>query len=196
MDYRNLLVADDGGVRTITLNRPEKLNALNRETIAELDHAVGEIRRDDSVRVVVLTGAGSKAFVAGADISELSQQTPASSLEFSRFGQAMMTRFERLGKPVIAKIGGFALGGSASAAGRWPPRLAATHERDHQDGQAGCHHPGGRQLRPVAGVPGHRGRERSVRKLYASENKPAHSPPGTEKRATSSTMSGAGPNSR
>ena len=125
MDYRTLLIADDAGVRTITINRPDKLNALNRETITELDHAVTAARTDDAVRAIVLTGAGGKAFIAGADITELAKQSPASALEFSRYGQAMMTKFERLGKPVIAKIGGYALGGGLELAMACHLRIAS-----------------------------------------------------------------------
>src|SRR6187431_1870392 len=109
MDYRNLLVEDEGAIRTIVVNRPEKLNALNQDTIAELHAAFGQAGSDDSVRVVVLTGAGTKAFIAGADIGELNTATPVQALGFSRRGQALMSRVERLGKPVIASIGGFAL---------------------------------------------------------------------------------------
>ncbi len=116
MAFRTLLVADDGAVRTITLNRPEKLNALNRETIRELHAAFDAAREDAAVRVVVLAGAGGKAFVAGADIAELAALSPVEALEFSRYGQAMMSKVERLGKPVIAAIGGFALGGGMELA--------------------------------------------------------------------------------
>jgi len=116
MGFRTLLIDNDGAVRRITINRPDKLNALNRETISELHLAFGQAKADDAVRVVVLTGAGGKAFVAGADISELNKLTPVQALEFSRYGQNMMANVERLGKPVIAAIGGFALGGGMELA--------------------------------------------------------------------------------
>ncbi len=111
MAFRNLISSDRGAVRTLTINRPDKLNALNRETINELQIAFVQARHDDSVRVVVLAGAGEKAFVAGADITELSAISPLEAQALSRAGQAMMRSVEMLGKPVIARIQGFALGG-------------------------------------------------------------------------------------
>jgi enoyl-CoA hydratase len=125
MAYRTLLVDDDGAVRTITINRPDKLNALNREVITELDMAFAQAAHDAAVRVVVLTGAGPKAFVAGADIAELAALSPVQALEFARYGQRMMTRVERLGKPVIAAIGGFALGGGLELAMACHLRIAS-----------------------------------------------------------------------
>lgn len=116
MAFRNLLIDDRGAMRRITINRPEKLNALNRETINELDIAFGQAKYDDSVRAIVLAGSGEKAFVAGADIGELAHLTPLQAQEFSRQGQRMMLRIERLGKPVIARIQGFALGGGMELA--------------------------------------------------------------------------------
>ncbi len=116
MAYRNLLIDDRGAVRRITIHRPDKLNALNRETIDELAFAFGQAKTDESVRVVVLAGSGEKAFVAGADIGELSALTPTQGQEFARRGQAMMLGVERLGKPVIARIQGFALGGGLELA--------------------------------------------------------------------------------
>lgn len=111
MAFRNLISSDRGAVRTLTINRPDKLNALNRETISELQIAFGQARHDDSIRVIVLAGAGEKAFVAGADIAELNTISPVEAQAFSRAGQAMMRSIEMLGKPVIARIQGFALGG-------------------------------------------------------------------------------------
>ncbi len=116
MAFRNLLSADHGGVRRIIINRPDKLNALNREIIGELHIAFDQARHDDSVRVVVLAGSGEKAFVAGADITELAAATPQQAQQFSRAGQQMMLNIERLGKPVIARIQGFALGGGMELA--------------------------------------------------------------------------------
>ena len=116
MAFRNLLSADHGGVRRITINRPDKLNALNRETIGELHIAFDQARYDDSVRVVVLAGSGEKAFVAGADITEFAAATPQQAQQFSRAGQQLMLNIERLGKPVIARIQGFALGGGMELA--------------------------------------------------------------------------------
>lgn len=125
MAFRNLLTADAGAVRTITVNRPDKLNALNRETLTELKVAFGAARDDDGVRAVVLTGAGPKAFVAGADITEFAQASPADALAFSRHGQELMSAIERLGKPSIARINGFALGGGLELALACSLRIAA-----------------------------------------------------------------------
>lgn len=116
MSYQNLLCADHGPIRRVTINRPEKLNALNAQTIIELQAAFDEARTDESVRVVVLAGAGDKAFVAGADISELQAMSPMESQAFSRLGQRMMRSIELLGKPVIARVQGFALGGGLELA--------------------------------------------------------------------------------
>ena len=116
MAFRNLISQDRGAVRTLTINRPDKLNALNRDTINELQIAFDQARHDDAVRVVVLAGAGEKAFVAGADISELNSIGPLQAQDFSRAGQRMMSGIERLGKPVIARIQGFALGGGLEIA--------------------------------------------------------------------------------
>jgi len=116
MAFRNLTSEDRGGVRRITINRPEKLNALNRETIGELAIAFQQAKHDDTVRAIVLAGSGEKAFVAGADITELATLTAQQAQEFSRKGQQMMLGIERLGKPVIARIQGFALGGGMELA--------------------------------------------------------------------------------
>jgi enoyl-CoA hydratase len=125
MGYRNLLTEDRGAIRTITINRPDKLNALNRETIGELTLAFEQARHDDAVRVIVLAGAGEKAFVAGADISELATLSPIEARERSRQGQAMMRKVEMLGKPVIARIQGYALGGGMELAMACHLRIAS-----------------------------------------------------------------------
>jgi len=127
MAYENVLVerhADDL-VLTITINRPAVLNALNAQVLAELDRALTDARDDDGVRVVIITGAGEKAFVAGADIKELAVQTPVTGREHARHGQALFNRLEHLGKPVIAAINGFALGGGCELAMACAIRLAA-----------------------------------------------------------------------
>lgn len=116
MSFSHLLVQDHGAVRRITLNRPEKLNALNRETVDELHAAIAAAGADAAVRVAVVTGAGGKAFVAGADIAEMDALTPIQARDFSRHGQALMLRIERLGKPVIAMVNGLALGGGMELA--------------------------------------------------------------------------------
>ena len=116
MAYRNLELGNRGAVRTIVVNRPDKLNALDRATLNELTLAFAQAAQDDAVRVVVLTGAGEKAFVAGADIAEMNGYTPVQAQAFSRTGQRLMSSIERLGKPVIARIQGFALGGGLELA--------------------------------------------------------------------------------
>jgi enoyl-CoA hydratase len=116
MAYRNLEIGNRGAVRTITVNRPDKLNALNRDTLNELTIAFAQAAQDDAVRTVVLTGAGEKAFVAGADIAEMNGYTPVQAKSFSRTGQRLMSSIERLGKPVIARVQGFALGGGMELA--------------------------------------------------------------------------------
>jgi len=129
MTFQNLLVCDRGPVRRITINRPDKLNALDRATIGELHSAFDQAAQDTAVRVVVITGAGEKAFIAGADISELATVTALQALEFSRHGQALMTRIERLRKPVIACIQGFALGGGLELAMACHLRVASEKAR-------------------------------------------------------------------
>lgn len=129
MGFRNLLTADHGGVRTITVNRPDKLNALDRQTIGELQIAFDQACHDEAVRVVVLTGAGEKAFVAGADIAELSTLSPIQAQAFARAGQQMMRSVETLGKPVIARLGGYALGGGLELAMACHLRIASTRAR-------------------------------------------------------------------
>ncbi|HLG41786.1 MAG TPA: enoyl-CoA hydratase-related protein, partial [Planctomycetota bacterium] len=114
--YKNILTAAAGGVLTVTINRPDKLNALSIETLAELTAAFTGAREDASVRAIVLTGAGDKAFVAGADISEFGQLTPVTAKEFSLRGNALISLIENLGKPVIACINGYALGGGCELA--------------------------------------------------------------------------------
>ena len=125
MGYRTLLTEDRGAIRTITINRPDKLNALNGETIGELSLAFEQARHDDAIRVIVLAGAGEKAFVAGADISELASLTPIQARERSQAGQKMMRKVETLGKPVIARLQGYALGGGLELAMSCHLRIAS-----------------------------------------------------------------------
>ena len=113
------------GIRTLTVQRPEKLNALNRQTLESLDAAFADAAKADEVRVVVLTGAGPKAFVAGADIAEMNGLTPVQGRDFSLIGQRLMRRIERLNKPVIAMVNGFALGGGMELAMACHLRIAA-----------------------------------------------------------------------
>jgi len=125
MAYENLLYEKRDGIAFITFNRPKVLNALNRKTIEELHHALLDARDDGSVRVLILTGAGEKAFVAGADINELAQQTPVNGKEFSLYGQSVFHLLETIGKPSICAINGFALGGGCELALSCSIRLAS-----------------------------------------------------------------------
>jgi len=107
----NLLIENDGRIRIITLNRPDKMNALDHETLVELRTAFEEIERATDTDIVIVTGAGEKAFVAGADIHELNQQHALSGHQFALFGQKVFRSIELCNKPVIAAVNGFALGG-------------------------------------------------------------------------------------
>lgn len=129
MSFENLLYETDSGIARITVNRPDKLNALNNRTVIELSEAFDEVADDDEIRVVILTGSGDKAFVAGADISEISTLSPMMALEFSRGGQLLMQQIETLGKPVIAAINGYALGGGCELAMACTFRIAADSAR-------------------------------------------------------------------
>jgi enoyl-CoA hydratase len=125
MAFDNLLLDRDGAVAVVTINRPKVLNALNTQTIDELRRAVLDLKQDDDVRAIVLTGAGDKSFVAGADINELAVQTPVSGREHALAGQHVFDLIENLGKPVIAAINGYALGGGCELAMACTLRLAA-----------------------------------------------------------------------
>jgi enoyl-CoA hydratase len=125
MAFDTLLLERDGAVASITINRPAVLNALNTQTIDELRRAILDLKQDDSVRVVILTGAGEKSFVAGADIKELAVQTPTGGREHALAGQHVFDLIENMGKPVIAAINGYALGGGCELAMACTLRLAA-----------------------------------------------------------------------
>jgi enoyl-CoA hydratase len=125
MAYENLLIERDGGVLVVTINRPEKLNALNTKTVTELGQVMDEAASDSAVKAIVLTGSGEKSFVAGADINELAVQTPVSGREHARSGQRVFDRIERLGKPVVAAVNGFALGGGCELAMACTLRIAS-----------------------------------------------------------------------
>jgi enoyl-CoA hydratase len=116
VSYTNILLEVAGGVATLTVNRPDKLNALNAVTLDEMEHAFDHCAKSESVRALVITGAGEKAFVAGADIRELAQMTPLSAKDVAYRGQQVLARVENMGKPTIAMINGFALGGGLELA--------------------------------------------------------------------------------
>ena len=115
-DLQHIQISWDGELAVITVDRPEKLNALNSDVILELGDAFDSLRHDDQVRGVILTGAGEKAFVAGADIGELAQMDALSGVEVSRRGQGVFRAIERFPKPVLAAVGGYALGGGCELA--------------------------------------------------------------------------------
>src|SRR5882757_7292485 len=125
MPYENILFEEKNSIAHITFNRPKVLNALNRKTVEELRDALLDAREDSSIRVLILTGAGEKSFVAGADIGELAQRTPVDGKDFSLFGQSVFHLLETLGKPSICAINGFALGGGCELALSCTIRLAS-----------------------------------------------------------------------
>jgi enoyl-CoA hydratase len=129
MAFDNLLLERDGAVAIVTINRPKVLNALNSQTIDELRRVILELKADDEIRAIVLTGSGEKSFVAGADINELAVQTPVTGREHALSGQHVFDLLENMGKPVIAAINGFALGGGCELAMACTLRLAADTAR-------------------------------------------------------------------
>ena len=116
MNYANILFEAQDGIAVLTFNRPKALNALNSETLDEVADAVERLRLDDALRVLILTGAGDRAFVAGADISGFSSMNSLSARLFAEKGQDVFFRIEQLPKPVIACVNGFALGGGCEIA--------------------------------------------------------------------------------
>src|ERR1700723_630890 len=129
MAYENLLLDAREGIARITFNRPNVLNALNRKTMEELGEILNVVHADAAVRVLILTGAGEKAFIAGADITELAQQNPVGGREYTLAGQGIIHRLETMGKPSIAAINGFALGGGCEMALACTMRIASRTAR-------------------------------------------------------------------
>ena len=137
-----LSVEQAGAVAIVTVNRPSVLNALNLATLDELATTMRRLQRDETVRCVVITGAGEKSFVAGADIKELATLTPTAGREHARAGQAVFDIIEQLGKPVIAAINGYALGGGCELAMACTIRLAADTARLGQPRSTSASSPG------------------------------------------------------
>jgi enoyl-CoA hydratase len=129
MAYQTLLVETSERICTVTINRPDKLNALNAGAKAELKDLFESLTSDPEVDVVILTGAGEKAFVAGTDIAELTSLNTASGTQFAAGGQAVLSRIEGLGKPVIAAVNGYALGGGCELALACHIRIASENAR-------------------------------------------------------------------
>jgi enoyl-CoA hydratase/carnithine racemase len=129
MSFDNLLVERESGVAVLTVQRPDRLNALDTHTLDELWQAALDLQKDDAVRSVILTGAGDRAFVAGADVSEIARDTPDGARQRALYGQRVFDLIEHLGKPVIAAVNGFALGGGCELAMACTLRLAADSAR-------------------------------------------------------------------
>ena len=129
MAYENLLFDVREQIAWITLNRPQVLNALNRKTVEELEDCLKRSTSDSAVRALILTGVGEKAFVAGADINELARLNPVEAKEYSLYGQGVLHRLETLGKPSIAAVNGFALGGGCELALACTMRIASKTAR-------------------------------------------------------------------
>ena len=129
MELKNLIFNTADNIATITINRPDKLNALNHATLVELDSVIDYVRTDETVFAIIITGAGEKAFVAGADIEEISKLDSDGGTKFSEFGQAIFNKIEELQKPVIAAVNGFALGGGCELALACHIRIASDKAR-------------------------------------------------------------------
>ncbi|MDO8550178.1 MAG: enoyl-CoA hydratase-related protein [Ignavibacteria bacterium] len=129
MNYQNLLIEIKDKIAIVTINRPDKMNALNSQTMNELKNAFTGLNNNDDVYVIIITGSGEKAFVAGADISELNKLDMISGKEFSERGQEVFNIIENLSKPVIAAVNGFALGGGSEIALACHIRLASENAK-------------------------------------------------------------------
>ncbi|KAA3440171.1 enoyl-CoA hydratase/isomerase family protein [Rufibacter hautae] len=129
VQYNNLLLENKGGILFITVNRPNKMNALNIETVKEINNAMQEVYDDPEVRGVILTGSGEKAFVAGADIAEIAELNEVNGRRFAERGQEVFSMIEESPKPVIAAVNGFALGGGCELAMACHIRVASENAR-------------------------------------------------------------------
>jgi enoyl-CoA hydratase len=129
MTFENILFEKKNAIAYVTVNRPKVLNALNMATMEELRTAFHKIKNDAGVRVVIMTGSGEKAFIAGADIGELSKNDAVSAKEYTHRGQSVLNLIENLGKPVIACINGFTLGGGCEIAMACTMRLASENAK-------------------------------------------------------------------
>jgi len=129
MNYKNLLLNINEHIAVLTLNRPDKLNALNHETLTELKHALELLKDDANIFAVIITGSGEKAFVAGADISEINRLNMLEGKQFAEFGQSVFSIIEKFDKPVIAAVNGFALGGGCELALSCHIRLASENAK-------------------------------------------------------------------
>lgn len=125
----NVLLTKEDKLAILTINRPKVLNALNKDTLMDLDQALEQVVNDDEVRVVIITGAGEKAFVAGADIAAMRELNPLEARDFARLGQTVFSKIENLPKPVIAAINGFALGGGCELAMACDIRIASENAK-------------------------------------------------------------------
>ena len=129
MEYTNLILEQNDAIAVLTINRPKALNALNADTLTELSTVLDELGRDSSVKVVILTGSGEKAFVAGADISQMKELNALEGRRFGQLGQATFRKLELMPQPVIAAINGFALGGGCELAMACDLRLASENAK-------------------------------------------------------------------
>jgi len=129
VEYKNIMFGVEGSVAVVTLNRPEVLNALNEETMKELGSAMSECKQDGTVRVVILTGVGDKAFIAGADINEFVGKSPAMIMDFAELGHNVVRIMETMGKPIVAAVNGYALGGGLEISMACDMRFASDKAR-------------------------------------------------------------------
>lgn len=129
MNYKTLITSLEHGIFTVSLNRPDKMNALNKDVMADLDEVITEIEKNPEIKGVIFTGSGQKAFVAGADISEFVGLSSAEGMDLARRGQTIFFKIENCSKPVIAAVNGFALGGGCELAMACHFRIASENAK-------------------------------------------------------------------